>query len=399
MTYCERCGGTGFVTVRDAYGERDKDFCDECPTAPYLTHALDAMWVSALQKARPLCNVLDQDLIQWLDDAIETGTLRFRPSERETRAKSISTLGKRLHKHIRDQQGTNAYEALRVVAFRVAKAAANCDKPGSVKLNTKERALFQQAKEAGPVKGDPEDREWEWLDSAIEQGFIEYGPDWANSRALSGTARAIRVVADRLCDEEAQEKRHEERHIARSLADLAGEVAKKSLILETDLRGISRRSDKCMTTVHVHGRDPWETTRWIVAGEGKLRLDMDPPELQVYLPAGVTDFEHDSGYALRLPLIGVKFEGVRYHRTRVSAYVAPHSPDGFAVPWPGYNPMKHPDAFICGEGTTGYDECRKNPHPIVPEGFYVPPTDLDLYREVEGRRVTICFSVTDEDEE
>lgn len=373
---------------------------------PYLTHDLDEMWISALEKAREHFNVSpeDQDLFQWLDDAIETKELKFKPGERKTRAKSINILAKRLYKHICAQQSPTPHEIIREASFRMSD-----DKTGGsvFKLTEPEREALKEARAAGPNKDDQlvalaltraEDWEFDWIDSAIETGEMDLVAD---KKARRKVTRSMRVVADRVRNDEAQEKRYEERKIARSLNNLAEEVAAKSLILETDLRAVSRESDRCQTTVYVHEDNHPHASRqkWIVAGQGKLRLDMNPPELQVYLPAGVTDFEHDSGYALRMPLIGIEFEGIQYHTTIVSAYVAPRSLDDFAVPWPGYNPMEHPDTIMCGEGDTGYDECKQNPHPMVPEGFYTPYNDADLYHEVEGRMVTIHFAVVRPDDD
>jgi hypothetical protein len=93
-----------------------------------------------------------------------------------------------------------------------------------------------------------------------------------------------------------------------------------------------------------------------------------------------TDFEHDSAYALSLPLIGLEFQGVHYHQTQIRAWVGVN-PEHFHVPLPGYDPTKHPKAVVC-------TNCPKK-HPIVPEGFYFPPFERELFKKIRGREVLI----------
>lgn len=168
----------------------------------------------------------------------------------------------------------------------------------------------------------------------------------------------------------------------------------------TDLKDISRAPDRCQTIVTLVL--DWDTKlRWLVLGESRIRTQRDRPDgrwrLEAYLKAGVTDFEHDSAYALRLPLIGVHFEGVEYHQTRLTAWVDPNEADDFHVPKPGYNPMKHPKIHVCkGEHCTRDDPSG---HIIVPEGLYVPPFEADLYRAVRGKQVEILISPVRKDEE
>ena len=109
---------------------------------------------------------------------------------------------------------------------------------------------------------------------------------------------------------------------------------------------------------------------------------------------GVTDFEHDSAWALRLPLIGLTWDGllVHYHTAHLLAWVDPDDLDGFNVPGPGYDPAKLPGAHKCKD-----KQCLKNDptgHIIVPEGNYVPPTNPVLYRQVRGKMLEITIGPT-----
>ena len=158
-----------------------------------------------------------------------------------------------------------------------------------------------------------------------------------------------------------------------------------------DLRAVTRQSDRYMTTVRLH-RDHFRSKEWIVMGQARLvaRYRSQGPTIwtfDAYLTEGVTDFEHDSAYAIRIPLVGVEFRSVYYGQTEVIAAIDPMDFEGFHVPPPGYNPMKHPDAHECKS-----EHCEE-PHVIVPEGNYVPPNNVELFKMVRGRFVEITFGV------
>lgn len=157
-----------------------------------------------------------------------------------------------------------------------------------------------------------------------------------------------------------------------------------------DLREISRDSDRCEARVYIlPGRYGRYVHEWIVTGQASLdRKDDRRNEytFRAYLGRGATDFEHDSAYAVQLPIYGVTFDRVGYHTTVVSGFVSPDLDlDHFRVPEPGYNPFEHPDTHECED-----DRCGEA-HPIVPEGLYVPKGDPEKLKAVRGRRVEIHF--------
>lgn len=187
---------------------------------------------------------------------------------------------------------------------------------------------------------------------------------------------------------------------------LAEEPIVSGIVQYTDLREITRESHLCRTVVFLQG-SIYERRqfKWLELGQAVLRRQKESSSLnawrlEAYLTEGTCDFEHDSAYALELPLIGLQLGdlGIHYHTTYLTAWVDPNAADqfsqGFRVPRPGYNPMKHEKAVTC-EGV--YNEkkrkyCKWNegkPHIIVPEGFYRPPFDLELYRAVAGKQVEI----------
>jgi hypothetical protein len=172
---------------------------------------------------------------------------------------------------------------------------------------------------------------------------------------------------------------------------------------KTDLREITSDAKRCISIVTLEmGFD--SRLLWLMLGEASLRSARDTPDgrwfLEAFLPEGVTDFEHDGALALRLPLIGLMFKGVRRHTLRATAWIDPNEDlesNGkwaeFHVPRPGYNPMKHKEAFLCKTG-----RCAEKPHTMVPPGFYVPPFDEELYLAVRGKKVEITLGLTHEDE-
>jgi hypothetical protein len=172
------------------------------------------------------------------------------------------------------------------------------------------------------------------------------------------------------------------------------------IIQETDLREITRYSELCLTVVTVHlDWDRANMVKWLVCGQSRLIPQRERSDgtwrLEAYLTVGVTDFEHDSAYAFKLPLIGVQFDSVSYHQTQLTGWVDPNGGDesfpDFHVPRPGYNPMKLPGAELCDLGEHGYT-CYKKPHMIVPEKHFVPPFDAELYEAIKGKKVEILIS-------
>lgn len=182
---------------------------------------------------------------------------------------------------------------------------------------------------------------------------------------------------------------------------------KKDVVEETDLRNITRDSKRivCTVTIDLGCDDAGHEKRlcWLRFGQAQIRKNGKTGEyrLEAHLKDNACDFEHDTAYAVRLPLIGLQLDelAVHYSQTHLVAWIHPNVDEGFNdfhVPRPGYNPMKHKDAFTC-DGI--YDEKKKKyckwgegkPHIIVPEGFYVPPFDKELYRAVRGKRVDIVI--------
>jgi hypothetical protein len=168
----------------------------------------------------------------------------------------------------------------------------------------------------------------------------------------------------------------------------------EKLPAETDLLSVTRGVDRCLSEVFIFNGG--RRSIWLRFGEARLnfREKRDSWQLAAYLSEGVCDFEHDSAFALQLQLVGLTYKGTEYHRSTFTAWVEFDDQEGFRVPKPGYNPMKHPKATTCA-GI--YNEkkglyCKWNEgekHIIVPEGMYVPPFEPKLWRMLRGKKVEI----------
>lgn len=179
----------------------------------------------------------------------------------------------------------------------------------------------------------------------------------------------------------------------------------------TDLRGICRERDRCVARVDFMDDYGHKRVPWIITGQAQFRAESEsgrrPGEyrFEAYLD-NATDFEHDSAYAIRLPLVGVQFVSGYYHTMTFVALVDP-SPVGqefgndFGVPRAGYDPRKHPDAQTCRDKRCHEEDeggkVRKS-HIIVPQGFYVPPYDRELHEFARARRVEVTFGPARKDD-
>lgn len=129
-----------------------------------------------------------------------------------------------------------------------------------------------------------------------------------------------------------------------------------------------------------------KTLTWLTFGAANLQDRKSGTwSLDARFGYGVTDFEHDSAYILSLPLIGLALGGlgVYLHEAHFIAWVDPNDFEGFHVPRPGYDPRKHKDTEIC-------QECEEK-HSVLPEGFFTPKPDRDLWNLVRGKKVEISI--------
>lgn len=150
-----------------------------------------------------------------------------------------------------------------------------------------------------------------------------------------------------------------------------------------DLREISREGPT-VTEVQLVGNYRLRDETWLTTRRVEIRKEKAPGEVTLVsrMKKGVTDQEHDSAYALLLPLVGFRFEDCVYGVVEFAAYVKTpqdtYDRDALRVPEPGDDPLV--DAQMCES-----DHCS-DPHPII---RYLPESNYALYRKVAGRRVRV----------
>lgn len=175
-----------------------------------------------------------------------------------------------------------------------------------------------------------------------------------------------------------------------------------NLSMLTDLRSITRESDTCLTIVSFqrYARGGMEAEYgdgyWLLFGQAQLRRSEsdDVVELGARMGMGATDFEHDSSWVVKLPLIGFAYDSLHYHILEAHGWVQPCTPlsardQDLRVPLPGQDYYK--DAFEtdcklaqCRQGEDG--KFKSVSHPITK---YIPEYNISLHRRVSGRRVSI----------
>lgn len=165
-----------------------------------------------------------------------------------------------------------------------------------------------------------------------------------------------------------------------------------------DLTAISR-SKRVTTGVKIF--DGYDGFPWLKFGEFDLTYVENKKfhRLDARMGRGATDFEHDSAHVVILSIIGLELDLITYGFTTLVGWIDPSESlneerfHDFHVPPPGYDPTKLPGASTC-------KRCKPH-HPIVPEGYFVPKFDPDLYRLVAGKRIEIAtgpIESNDEDE-
>lgn len=148
-----------------------------------------------------------------------------------------------------------------------------------------------------------------------------------------------------------------------------------------DLSKITRNSKNCLTNVMIL-EEFGERTDWITFGQASIDLHGDTHVLQAHGPEGWTDLEHDLIYVLRLPIIGLQLSSlvVSYHTTYLTGWIS-SDPNDFRVPTSDYDVGAVAEkCYSCGID-----------HMVVPEGYYVPKRNNELFESVKGKKVLITI--------
>ena len=152
-----------------------------------------------------------------------------------------------------------------------------------------------------------------------------------------------------------------------------------------DLRAVTRDSNRAFCYIQLDA-DHEGMKPWIECGriEIQSRGEKFPQLLAARADYGVTDFEHDSAYIFRIPVVGVRLDMVYQGGTTLVCWIAGDADDLRVPTSSDYDPTKLPGAFRC-------TDCEKH-HDMVPEGAYAgPPPDPKLFALLVGRRLEIRF--------
>lgn len=153
-----------------------------------------------------------------------------------------------------------------------------------------------------------------------------------------------------------------------------------------DLCYLCRDADRCLTRVRVkHAWDRAKDFEWLRLGAVSIvrRSQYESGRWILQARMDATDFEHDSAYVIRLPLVGLQLDSlaVHHHSTHLVAWVDSNDTDEFNVPEVGYDPAR-------AKGSSTCRECDPS-HRIVPSGCYVPKFDAELFERVRGKQLEI----------
>ena len=178
---------------------------------------------------------------------------------------------------------------------------------------------------------------------------------------------------------------------------------------EIDLRYLCQDPERYETIVYLVDSYDRQRVPWLKLGKVSLRQkrDYDPHRWELSARMGAdkpgygvpTDFEHDTPYVVCLPLVGVHLVRVASGYTWVTGFITTEAgysneeDTDFKVPHEGYDPRKHPESCDC-EDTQCISvplEDGGGPHTIIPEDFYTPPFNSELFQKVKGYRVEILM--------
>lgn len=161
-----------------------------------------------------------------------------------------------------------------------------------------------------------------------------------------------------------------------------------------DLTGLSRHSNILFTHIRFEEYDLQEAltttgedgvkrgANWLEFGECNITNEGRNCFIGGRIRDGITDFEHDSCYVVRLELVGLQYKFTNHHVTYLEAHLSP-DPDGIRIHAPDFEPEKVEGSWRCKE-----KHCDK--HLMLPDGYFSPPI-YPLARVVAGKRVSIML--------
>lgn len=149
----------------------------------------------------------------------------------------------------------------------------------------------------------------------------------------------------------------------------------------TNLNKITRRSDLVFT--HIHLNHPYEEL--LTFGACRIVNEGSNCFIGGYMSGSITDPEHDTCYAVRIELIGLKYMFSSDHTTWLEAWLTT-DPDDIRFHPDTFDPFKVEDAQFC----KSCSERDLSTHLILPEDYCTPPAPY-FAEKIAGRKVEIVY--------
>lgn len=188
-------------------------------------------------------------------------------------------------------------------------------------------------------------------------------------------------------------------------AELATYKAAPTGLKPVDLMSLSRTSEKLFTYVQLEDCDleryfereedgAKRRDAWLRFGECRIANEGRTCFIGSRLRDGITDFEHDSAYAVHIGLIGLQYKFTDNHVSHFEAFLTTE-PEDIRIYPADFDPAK-----VKGSSKCDYKGCNK--HLMLPDGYFTPPM-YEFARVVAGKRISITMGPRDviegEDEE
>lgn len=157
-------------------------------------------------------------------------------------------------------------------------------------------------------------------------------------------------------------------------------LSRNSHILFTHIKFDDELSEVFTTTDdkgHRRGHNWLEFGECVITNEGRTCF------IGSRMRDGITDFEHDSCYAVHIDLVGLRYLFTSSHVSHFEAHLTTKHED-IRIHEPDYEPEKTKGAWRCKEKSC------EDKHLMLPDGGFTPPI-YKFARVVAGRRISITM--------
>lgn len=176
-------------------------------------------------------------------------------------------------------------------------------------------------------------------------------------------------------------------------AELATYKVAPTGLKTVDLTSLSRRGDKLLTYIQLEDPDleryfdreengVKRRDSWLKFGACRITNEGRNCFIGSRMRDGITDFEHDSAYAVHISLIGLQYKFTDNHTSHFEAFLTT-TPEDIRIYPADFEPEKVKGSWKCKQS-----HCDK--HLMLPDGFFTPPM-YEFARVVAGKRISITM--------